>query len=475
LALFFTSTNISCFGQSDSSTQKAASIIDQLSEGRLNSLHRKYHKLQTRISSYSKRSLQQMEKEEQKLTKMSAHGDSLNQKNGSGSIAAKYAAMIQKTQNSAGNTSGASLNQYLPGLDSLQTALAFLEKTGPKIPGVPSGKLAQIQGLSAQLKSLQGQVQTTGNIKRFLQERKQILKNQFDKLGMPGKLKNINKQVYYYHAQINEYKSLINNPEKLEKKLLSMIRDVPAFKDFISRNSLLAQLFPVPSGYGTANALVGLQTRGSMQQQLTQRLGTGTNPQQYLQQQVSLAQNELNGLKDKVNKLGGGGSDMAMPEFKPNNQKTKSFWNRIEYGLNVQSQKTNALLPVTSDIALTAGYKLNDKSTVGVGTGYKLGWGNNISNIHITSQGISLRSYVDIKMKGSIWITGGYEYNYQQEFEKLDQLKDVNAWQKSGLIGLTKKYKVGKKTGNLQLLWDFLSYSQIPKTQALKFRIGYGF
>jgi hypothetical protein len=80
-----------------------------------------------------------------------------------------------------------------------------------------------------------------------------------------------------------------------------------------------------------------------------------------------------------------------------------------------------------------------------------------------------------INMKGNIWISGGYEYNYQHEFEKLDQLKDVNAWQKSGLIGLTKKYKVGKKNGNLQLLCDFLSYSQVPKTTPLKFRIGYSF
>jgi hypothetical protein len=194
-----------------------------------------------------------------------------------------------------------------------------------------------------------------------------------------------------------------------------------------------------------------------------------------LQQQVAQAQTEMNALKDKINKLGGGNSDLALPDFKPNNQKTKSFWNRIEYGLNIQSQKTNALLPVTSDIALTAGYKLNDKSTIGVGAGYKLGWGKNISNIHITSQGVSLRSYIDIKIKGSIWISGGYEENYQHEFTKLEQLKNMNAWQHSGLIGLTKKYKIGKKNGSLQLLWDYLSYSQVPKTPALKFRVGYSF
>jgi hypothetical protein len=84
-----------------------------------------------------------------------------------------------------------------------------------------------------------------------------------------------------------------------------------------------------------------------------------------------------------------------------------------------------------------------------------------------------LRSYIDIKLKGSIWITGGYEQNYMQGFDKIPVLNDYSKWQQSGLMGLSKKYKVGKKIGNMQLLWDFLSYEQAPQTQALKFRVGY--
>lgn len=291
---------------------------------------------------------------------------------------------------------------------------------------------------------------------------------------MAKQLDGINKDIYYYQQQINEYRSLLNDPAKLQQVTLGLLRETPAFKEFMRNNSQLSQLFSMPSGYGTAAALQGLQTRTGIQQQLSQRLsGTGTNAQQYLQQQVQAAQSELNKLKDKVNQLGGSGSDMVMPEFKPNTQKTKSFWKRLEYGLNIQSQKTNALLPTTSDIALIVGYKLNDKSTLGAGAGYKLGWGNNISNIHLTSQGVSLRTYLDVKLKGSIWISGGLEENYQQEFTKIDELKNINAWQRSGLIGLTKKYNIGKKKGNLQLLWDFLSYSQVPRTTAIKFRLGY--
>jgi hypothetical protein len=139
---------------------------------------------------------------------------------------------------------------------------------------------------------------------------------------------------------------------------------------------------------------------------------------------------------------------------------------------------------VTSDIGLSVGYKLNDKSVIGIGASYKLGWGQGWNNMHLSSEGLGLRSYVDVKLKGSFFVSGGYEQNYRPS------LSDVNipsslgggpvgaAWQQSGLVGVSKivnvKSKLFKKT-RLQLLWDFLSYQQLPRTQQLIFRIGYNF
>jgi len=470
-------SSINVNAQVDSSIQKAKSIIDRFSDKMLNSVEKKYKKLEDKLVSYNTKSLKRLQRQERRLQKKLAQKDSVAAKESSVNSETAYANILKKVQNPTGTVNANSLNSYLPGLDSLQTTFNFLNRSGAKIPGVPADKLQQIQALSTQLKSLQTQMQSTADIKKFIKDRKQLLTDQLNKFGMGDQLKQVNKQAYYYQQQINEYKSLINDPDKLTEKALGIVRNVPAFKDFISKNSLLAQLFPMPAGLGTADALLGLQTRTAVSQQLTSRLGSsgGVNPQQYLQQQVQAAQNEMNTLKDKVNKLGGGSSDMAMPDFKPNNQKTKSFLKRIEYGLNIQSQKTTPFLPTTSDIALTAGYKLNDKSTIGIGAGYKLGWGKNISNIQLSSQGVSLRSYLDMKINGSIWISGGYEENYQSAFTNFDQLKNESAWQRSGLLGLTKKYKAGKKNGNLQLLWDFLSYSQVPQTPALKFRVGYNF
>lgn len=129
-------------------------------------------------------------------------------------------------------------------------------------------------------------------------------------------------------------------------------------------------------------------------------------------------------------------------------------------------------------MGLSLGYKLNDHNRVGIGAGYKLGWGSDIQHIHITSQGASLRSFLDIQVKKSWFASGGFEYNYQRSVYSLHLLKDMQNWTPSGLIGVSKimsmKTKVFKNT-KLQLLWDFLSYEQVPKTQPFLFRIGYSF
>lgn len=428
-----------------------------------------YSKIDQQLDKQTSHYLNKLQQQEQKLKKKLEEIDSNKAK----ALFAGSSQYYQNLQATMKNTEKKllRLNQYIPGLDSISTAARFL--TGHiQLPGLSDQQLAQIKSLGNITSELQNKMQAAGSIKQLLQQRTQMIREQLAGFELGRSFKQFNQQVYYYQQQIHEYKELLQSPDKLVVKALSFVRGMPAFKDFMSRNSQLAQLFRVP-GSTSNDPVTGLQTRAAVQQQINNQFGAGVNPQQFVQQQVQQASGALNELKNKANKLGGGNDELSMPDFKPNSQKTKSFWQRLEYGINIQSQKTNRLLPVTSDVAFTVGYKLNDKSIVGLGAAYKLGWGENISHIRISSQGAGLRSYADIKLKGSIWISGGYEYNYQQEFNKLSQLQNLDAWQKSGLIGLSKKYKIGKKNGNLQLLWDFLSYHQVPQTQPFKFRIGY--
>lgn len=442
------------------------------SEKAISKIEQSINEIEADIEKRMLKTLERLQKQEAKLKKKLSLKDSLAAKQ-LFNVDDKYDALSTKLK-SATNTKG--LQEYIPSLDSLTTGFKFLQQAKGLQDKFPKEWTNKIASVNKGVEGLQSKLQQANDVKAFIKERKQQIKEQFEKVGLAKHLKKMNKEVYYYQQQLNEYKALLKEPKKMQQRAITELTKLTVFKDFMKKHSQLASLFRLPDNYGTPQSLAGLQTRASVQGQLQARFaGSGVNPQQYLQQQIAEAQGALNRLKDKVNKFGGGSSDIEMPDFKPNEQKTKSFLKRIEYGANVQSQKTNGLLPVTSDVALTAGYKLNDKSVIGIGAAYKLGWGKGFEHIKITHEGIGLRGYVDVKLKGSIWISGGYEQNYQHAFTKIEDLTVFDAWQTSGLIGMSKKYKIGKKTNNFQLLWDFMSYQQLPRRQPVLFRVGVGF
>ena len=488
-----------------------------------NSINAKVLSLQRDVEERSLKALQRLQKQEAKLQKKLALKDSLAAKKLFAQT--KYAQLTEQLEHP---TVAKKMNEYIPQFDSLKTSLKFLENltllSAGRLPAISKGegavgdltpalskgegvvgampnigeKLCQgegvgnlvdkIKNVNLNITGLETKMQQAEEIKNYIKQRKELLKEQLGKFGMLKDMKNLNKEAYYYQQQLAEYKNLLKDPKKIEQKALDALKKMPAFSSFMQKNSQLAQLFGMPADYGSAESLVGLQTRASIQNLLTAKFsGSGVNPQQYIGEQVQQVQRDLTpalskgeggiqGITNIKNKLSGGDGDVGgAGGFTPNGQKTKTFLKRLEYGANIQTLRPNGLLPVTSDLALTVGYKLNDKSVIGVGGSYKMGWGNGFSSIKISHQGVGLRSYVDYKVKGGWWLTGGYELNYQQEFEKLAILKDLSNWQRSGLLGLTKKYKIGKKTNNMQLLWDFLSYQQVPSTQPIVFRVGVGF
>lgn len=457
--------------------------IQNISSKSLTYIDDKYSKLTKSIQSQSEKVLKRMQDKETKLQNKLQKIDSTKAQELFSDSKTKYQELQTKLQSSADKTIQNPLKEYIPGLDSIGTLTKFLSQNNINIPALPADKLQQVQALSSQVKELQTKLQAANDIQSFIKEREAQLKASLVNTGLGKELLGFNKEVFYYQQRLTEYKELLHDKKKLEEKLLATVRDLPVFQKFMQKNSYLAQLFPMPANYGTAQALAGLQTNASVQQMIQQRVGNiptnnvggGVNPMQYMQQQTQIAQQQMNTLKDKINKLGGGSSDIVVPDFKPNNQKTKSFLNRLEYGFNIQSQRGTSFLPALSDIALTLGYKLDDKKIFGAGFSYKLGWGSGLNNIHFTSEGAGLRSYVDIKAKGSIWLSGGFEYNYLQRFNDFSTIKNLDVWQHSALLGLSKKYKVGKKTGNMQLLYDFFATRQVPQGQTLKFRIGYSF
>jgi hypothetical protein len=456
--------------------QDSLSSLPSISPKYLESISLKAEKIQDNLGKKSKKALAQFQKQEDKLRRKLSKIDSTKANAIFCGVSDQYKALGDRLQN------GILSKSYVASLDTMVTSLKFLQQNPELLAKAKEGK-AKVEQAIDKVKGLQGNLQKADEIKRFLKERRQYLKDQLGNLGFMKELKRLNKQAYYFSQQINEYKSLLKDHKKAERKAIEVLAKTKLFKDFMRKNSQLASLFRLPGNPADPTAqvsLVGLQTRAQVNGMIQQSIAAGgANGMAQFQQNINQAQNQLNQLKSKISKLGGSSSDMEMPEgFKPNNQKTKSFLRRLEFGTNIQSQKANGFFPTTSDIGLSIGYKLNDKSILGIGASYKMGWGKDIRHIRISHQGVGLRSFADLKIKGSFWMTGGFEMNYRNEFREIDALKNLNAWQQSGLIGMSKiismKTKLFKKT-KLQLLWDFMSYRQVPRTQPIIFRIGYTF
>jgi len=289
----------------------------------------------------------------------------------------------------------------------------------------------------------------------------------------------MNQQVYYYSQQLREYKEMWNNPDRLTRRTLGLLNRLPAFQTFMKQNSMLAGLFQIPGGYGSTLALSGLQTRDQVAQQIQGQVSAGgAAGASTLQSNLQSAESQLDGYKSKLQSLGAGGGDMDMPNFKPNDQRTKTFWRRLEYGFNFQTTHNSYYFPTVTDFGLSLGYRLGHSNVIGVGASYKVGWGNGFQHIALSSQGVGWRSFLEIKLKKTWSATGGFEYNYTTPFSSFQDLRAIERWTRSGLIGVSKQISMkGRffKQTKLQLLWDFLSYQQVPKTQPLLYRVAYNF
>jgi hypothetical protein len=380
-----------------------------------------------------------------------------------------------------------SASVYSGRIDSVTTSLRFLKDKDIINKSVGG---ASVQQTLASYQQLQGRLDAAEQAKKYMQQRQELLKEHLQQLGMTKELQQFKKQVALYQSQVQEYKNMLEEPDKLQSKLLQLAQRVPAWKDFFAHNSVLGSLFALPGSMpAAANGPVapGLQTRAMVTQGLVDRFGSLSAVNDMLQQNIPAAQNQLQQLKDKLSKYGngsygnGGGANADMPDYKVNPQRSKTFWRRLEWGFSLQSQKAYGVLPVTSDLGLSIGFKLSERATTGIGLSEKIGFGHGWRHLRISQQGAGIRSFLDVKLKGSIWLTGGYELNYRPGLAALDSLVsahgvDLNYWQRSGVVGLSKaitiKSKVAKKA-KMQVLWDYLSYSQRPRTPAVIWRVVY--
>ncbi len=420
------------------------------------------------LAQQSQKYLARIKKQEKRLYKELYKKDSAQAKKLLGNIDSVYAALEQSTAERA-KTGGPRQQYYSGRLDSVNSSLRFLAQE--QLPGVRQQLPKELTTSLGSYNALQQRFTQSSYVEQHLLERRQQLLSELANTGLGKQLQAYQQQVQYYQQQLRQAKELLEQPDKLARQLLGYASRLPLFRSFMEKHSALAAIFPQPDPLVSITTPGSLQTRPALQGQMGSTLGT-PNPQATLQQGMGQAEEQLKSLKDNLSS-GGFGDAGELPTTKINEEKTRSWWNRLEWGGNLQSARSTNFFPTTSDLGLSLGYKLNRKSVVGIGASYKLGWGSDWRHVRMTHEGVGLRSFLDWRLKGSFWVSGGAELNHLQRIEDLGLLKEPGNWQQSALVGITRKFKVGKLKTDARLLYDFLWRQQVPRTQPVVFRVGY--
>ena len=359
--------------------------------------------------------------------------------------------------------------QYDKYRDDLTTGLKYIEQQKEMLD---SAVLKKVAATRKKMQQLNTDEDRNAAIQQFIKERRgQLLSETFKYLGQNKYLSKISKESWYFFETARNYKKLFQDERKAEQTAKMILNKIPAFTEFLKRNSMLAGLFDIPG----ENAVLqpDMQTRAGVQQLIQGRLATmGPQAQDIVSKNLQAAHSQLNDLQKK---LANGYSNGEMPPGRVNPEKTKLFKQRLEYGFNMQFSKTNGLIPSATDIAVSIAYKARDGILIGLAGSYKLGIGT-IDNIHFSNEGIGLRSFVDIKWKKQLYLTGGFEMNYNERFRDIAFIKDNNLWQQSALLGITKKFSIKTKFTKgttASILYDFLSQQHVPVSTPIIFRIGY--
>lgn len=457
-----------------SAQDSTAQQLQQLPDKYFSQVSGKSHHFEKQVNKRSQKALDRLARQEKKMQAKLAKIDSIAARNIFSRSIDSMGSLQDNLKQKAGKYDpsklGASYNGYL---DTLQNSLSFL-KDAKSLTGQSKALQDKVSGSLQSVQQLQSQLQQAEQIKAYIRERRQQLKEQLAQYtGFTKDLEKFNKEAYYYGQQLKEYKELLKDKKKAEAKALEMLKKVPAYNSFLQKNSQLAGLFNFSAANAT-QSLEGLQTRNQVEQLIQQRLGGGgPSAQAAVSQQMAQARERFNELKDKFPDVDNAAD---MPGFKPNEMKSKSFLQRLEFGGNMQFARSTQYFPTTSDIAGQVAYKFHKNGTAGVGAAYKLGLGTGFNNIRFSHQGVGLRSYLDWKLKGTFFVNGGFEQNYNAAFINTDQLRNIDNWQGSALIGVSKKYKVSSKLkGNVILLYDFLYNQHVPRTDPIKLRLGYNF
>src|SRR6266540_5127423 len=188
-------------------------------------VERKIGNLEDKIVAKSQKTLHRLQKQEERIyRKQLATKDSLAAQAKLAEIKTKYKELEEKLKNHS-STIPAIARQYIAHLDTLKTAFKFLASP----PFSTCGEGPGMRDALSKIESLDNKMQQAEEIRKFIRDRRDQLKQQLEQLGLVKELKKCNKEVFYYSEQLKEYKQILSDPQKIEKKTIELLSKTKFF------------------------------------------------------------------------------------------------------------------------------------------------------------------------------------------------------------------------------------------------------
>jgi hypothetical protein len=359
--------------------------------------------------------------------------------------------------------------EYNPYLDTLKCSSSFFSKTQSD-----SSMSSLAAETNKNVLNCDSKLERANKIQHYMRQRKILLnKSLKDYPSLKKDLLGIDKINYYYGQYLKEFKNRLKIESKFESLFKKGLSSNPDFSKFMSANGAISKFSKIPANWGKSTK--GLQTNADVEKMLEESTKTlsGLLSKDEIVAKVKEGTDAIS--KMKSGNYGNATNAADVPGFKPNPMKTKRFIDRLEYGTDIQFKKTSTYFPATGNFGLQIGYKFTPKFSIGTGGTYVLGLGRDWDKIHFSQEGIGIRTYSDYQLKGSIFLSAGYEKNATMPTAtQKEQGHNSFNWYASALIGLKIKPKVfGKATPTLSLQYDFLHDEHAPSSPAFVYRVGW--
>lgn len=375
-------------------------------------------------------------------------------------------------------------------IDSLKGIQQFMHNQGNKLAALEgiSGQALPGGDYSGKIAELQGKLNAEQQVKDLIRGRTQDLEQMAASAGIPG-LQGIQKDVYYAQEKMKAWRGLADDPDAAEEKAMEYLQGIEGFESYIGNNKN-----GLGSGLSAADLQnMGYQTKGNVQQILSERFGNLQVVQQAMQGQIKDFSNQLGKITDKVKEAGNLAEEarqglqeakatkdklkhIEKPAFHKNPERGKPFWQRLEPQYNFQTTRAtpDGLRPAMVELGAGVAFKHTPILSYGIGIATSIGLGQDWQHIRLSYEGISTRVYADWKLLYGFSLQAGYERAFRPQNRAY--LQDNNTTpqqpststgnglkaafggeQEAAYLGIMKRYRIGSKwNGTFMAGYNFL-------------------